>query len=106
MLSNAIWIMPTADRSAPTGQATIYYRCGSQAGKPAVTVAADLSEAEFAEQTIGFIVAEVEVFRKARGSRQKNSARNLKKYFDAAQVTTIEQLAGDLPDREIALSLL
>jgi hypothetical protein len=106
MLSNAIWIMPTADRSAAPGQATVFYRCGSQAGKPAATVPDDLGEPDFTERTVAFIVAEIEIFRKAKSSRQKNSSRNLKKYFDAAQVAQVEHRAGELSDRELALELL
>lgn len=106
MLSNAIWIMPTADRAAAAGEATIYYRCGSQAGKAATTVSSDLGEAEFAERTAAFIAAQIDVYRLAKASRQKNSARNLKKYFDAAQVAVIESRSDQLPVVELALTLL
>jgi hypothetical protein len=106
MLSNAIWIMPTADRSAATGTATVYYRCGSQSGKAATTVSSELSEGEFDDLTIEFILAEIELYRRARISKQKNAARNLKKYFDAGQIATIEHELGERAHTELARTLL
>jgi hypothetical protein len=105
MLSNAIWMMPTADRAAAPGTATIYYRCGSQAGKAAQSVSADLSEPEFAELTAAFVAAEIEVYRRAQASRQKNAARNLKKYFDAAEIAVIESGHGQA-SADLARTLL
>jgi hypothetical protein len=94
MLSNALWIMPAADRSSAPGTATIYYRCGSQQGKPAVVVDAALSEPDFVGMTGAFVLREVSLFRAARSARQKNFARNLKKFFDEGQIATISGWEG------------
>lgn len=106
MLSNAIWIMPTADRAAAAGTATIYYRCGSQSGKAAVTVASDLSDDEFARLTTEFVVAEIETYQRAKASRQKNATRNLKKYFDEREIAAIEHGAGEPAAAALARTLL
>jgi hypothetical protein len=106
MLSNALWMMPTADRAASTGTATIYYRCGSQAGKAAQSVSAEITAEEFAALTAGFVVEQIEIYRRAQSARQKNAARNLKKYFDSREVAIIEHAATDVPVAQLAHSLL
>jgi hypothetical protein len=106
MLSNAIWIMPTADRSAAVGTATIYFRCGSQSGKAASTVSSETTEVDFASRTADFIAGEIEIYRRATAKKQKNSARNLKKYFDAAQIAIIDRDIAEHSNAEIAAALL
>jgi hypothetical protein len=98
MLSNRIWNMPTSVRSEAPGTATIYFRCGSQQGKPVQTAPSDVEQAEFDRMTAEFLLGEITVFAKARKSRQKNASRNLKKYLDAPDVARIE-------DRETAWTL-
>jgi hypothetical protein len=102
MLSNRIWIMPTADRSAAPGSATAYFRCGSQQGKPAREVPSTLAQTEFDRLTTEFVTAEIETYRKARKGKQKNASRNLKKYFDEHDIRFIEERAGDLSSDDIA----
>jgi len=103
MLSNPIWIMPAATRSNAPGTATIFYRCGSQQGKPARSVAADIDVSAFTEATAEFIIEQVAVFQKAQSSKQKNAARNLKKYFDEREIAIIEALGEPLTtDQAIA----
>jgi len=106
MLSNPIWIMPVATRSAAPGVATIFYRCGSQQGKPATSVAADISEAEFTAATAEFVVEQIAVFQKAASSKQKNAARNLKKYFDAREIAAIEALDEPLTADQVIARFL
>jgi hypothetical protein len=98
MLSNRIWNMPTATRSEAPGTATIFFRCGSQQGKPVKVVAADIEQKEFDRLTVEFLTAEIAVYRKASAARQKNAARNLKKYLDGDDVRRVEQSADDASD--------
>ncbi|MCU1551038.1 MAG: hypothetical protein JWR36_1598 [Glaciihabitans sp.] len=105
MLSNRIWIMPTADRASRPGTATIYYRCGTQRGKPAREVSATLTEVEFNQLTAEFIQAEVGVYSAAVARKQKNSARNLRKYFDSPDIATIERHGADISS-DVISSLL
>jgi hypothetical protein len=106
VLSNAIWIMPTADRASLPGTATIYYRCGSRAGKAATTTSGDLSDDEFNKLTMEFVTREIQIYRRARASNQKNSARNLKKSFDQREISIIEQDAGETAAAVLARTLL
>jgi hypothetical protein len=106
MLSNRIWIMPTADRSAAPGTATVYHRCGSQQGKPAIEVASGLGQPEFDRLTTEFVAREIEVYRKASKARQKNANRNLKKYFDDGDIRVIEEKAAESSVDQIAALLL
>ncbi|MDQ1543536.1 MAG: hypothetical protein QOK08_1174, partial [Actinomycetota bacterium] len=46
------------------------------------------------------------VYRKARAGKQKNAARNLKKYLDAEDIRLIEDREGVLSLEEIAELLL
>jgi hypothetical protein len=106
MLSNRIWIMPTADRASGPDTATIFYRCGSQRGKPVRTVDSSLDQSALNQLTAEFVFAEVAVYRKARAGKQKNAARNLKKYLDADDIRLIEDREGALSLEEIAELLL
>jgi hypothetical protein len=106
MLSNRIWIMPSADRASAPDTATIFYRCGSQRGKPVRTVASSLDESGFAQLTAEFVFAEITLYRKARAGKQKNAARNLKKYLDADDIRLIEDRDGVLSLEEIVQLLL
>jgi hypothetical protein len=106
MLSNRIWIMPTADRASGPDSATIFYRCGSQRGKPVRTVSSSLAESDFNQLTAEFVLAEATVYRKARAGKQKNAARNLKKYLDAEDIRLIEDREGVLSLEEIVSLLL
>jgi hypothetical protein len=106
VLSNAIMSMPTADRAAAAGTATVYFRCGSQAGKPAATVSAELSQGELDELTVAFVAAEIETYRRAVASKQKNASRNLKKYFDKAHIARIDRGIVEGSTTETALLLL
>ena len=102
MLSNRIWNMPTATRSEAPGTATIFFRCGSQQGKPARVVSSDIQQEEFDRMTAEFLAGEISTYRKAVAARQKNAARNLKKYLDADDIRRIEQSEGT----QIAAELL
>lgn len=95
VLSNAIWIMPTENRANGRESAVILYRCGSSQGKPARTVAADISEADFTSLTADFLLAEIAVFRTASARKQRNANRNLKKCLDAPQIAIVEAFDGD-----------
>jgi hypothetical protein len=106
VLSNAIWILPTADRSAAPGTVTIYYRCGSQAGKAALATSSGLSDSEFADLTTEFVAREIEIYRRAKASNQKNAARNLTKYLDQHEISIIERDAGQTLAAELARILL
>jgi hypothetical protein len=105
VLSNAIWSMPEATRSNPDQRAVIFYRCGSQQGKPASKVAADLGEDAFTQLTIEFVLAQLDEYSRAQAKKQKNASRNLKKYFDAPQIELIAAHNGQL-DAEQVRSLL
>jgi hypothetical protein len=102
MLSNRIWNMPTATRSEAPGTATIYFRCGSQQGKPAKSVASDLPQEEFDGMTVEFLSNEISAYLKARAAKQKNASRNLKKYLDADDIRSIEDRGGELAVEDVA----
>jgi hypothetical protein len=104
MLSNRIWTMPTATRSEAPDTATIYFRCGSQQGKPVRAVDSGIDQGEFDRMTVEFLEREIAIYRTAAASRQKNAARNLKKYLDADDVRKVE--ADDSPGADIAFQLL
>jgi hypothetical protein len=106
VLSNTIWILREVDRASNGATANVYYRCGSQQGKLADRVPAGIGEAEFAVLTERFVRICLEDYRTSRASRQKNATRNLKKYFDAAQVATIVESIDRLPDESLARSIL
>jgi hypothetical protein len=95
VLSNSIWSMPQSTRAGVAGEATVFYRCGSQQGKPAATVPEDTTGEELTRLTVEFVTAQIELFRAAQASKQKNAARNLKKYFDVSDIHLIEQAAQD-----------
>ena len=95
MLSNSIWSMPQSTRAGEAGTDTIFYRCGSQQGKAARSVTGIGTEEELAALTIEFVTAEIEKFRAAKASKQKNASRNLKKYFDASDIHLIENADGE-----------
>lgn len=97
--------MPTADRAVAEGTAVVYFRCGSQTGKPALTVPANTTQPELDERTVDFLVGEISTYRQAVAGRQKNAARNLKKYLDADDIRRVEEL-GETDARAAALSLL
>jgi hypothetical protein len=102
MLSNRIWNLPTSTRSEVPGTATIYFRSGSQQGKPVRTVPSDIEQAEFDRMTVDFLLTEIAAYRKASASRQKNAARNLKKYLDAGDIRSIEDRGGELSVDDVA----
>jgi hypothetical protein len=102
MLSNRIWNMPTSVRSEAPGTATIYFRCGSQQGKPVRSESSGLDQAEFDRMTAEFVLGEITVFAKARKSRQKNASRNLKKYLDAPDVARIEAREAEWTLEDVA----
>jgi len=94
------------DRASNDDTANVYYRCGSQQGKLADRVPAGISEAEFAVLTERFVATWLEDYRRLRESRQKNATRNLKKYFDAAQIATIVEGINRVADESLARSVL
>src|SRR5665213_2691510 len=106
VLSNAIWMLREVDRASNDDTANVYYRCGSQQGKLADRVPAGISEAEFAVLTERFVATWLEDYRRLRESRQKNATRNLKKYFDAAQIATIVEGINRVADESLARSVL
>lgn len=94
MLSNSIWSMPQSTRAGEAGTTTVFYRCGSQQGKAARSVADTVSQEELFDLTVEFVAEQIEQFRAAQAGKQKNAARNLKKYFDSGDIHLIEN-AGD-----------
>jgi hypothetical protein len=106
VLSNAIWIMPETTRSNGLERAVIFYRCGSQQGKPASEVPADLGEDAFADLTVEFVLAQVQEYAKAQAKKQKNATRNLKKYFDGPQIQLIVAHGGQLAVDQVRTLLL
>lgn len=106
MLSNSIWSMPQSTRAGEAGTATIFFRCGSQQGKAARTVADTITEEELTGLTIEFVATEITQFRSAQARKQKNAARNLKKFLDARDIHLIEESdaedAGALASRIVA----
>jgi hypothetical protein len=95
VLSNSIWSMPQSTRAGVAGEATVFYRCGSQQGKPATTVSDDLTEEELARLTVEFVAAQIDLFRAAQASRQKNATRTLKKFLDAGDIHLVEASAQE-----------
>jgi hypothetical protein len=106
VLSNAVWIMPEATRSNAVGRATIFYRCGSQQGKPADDVSSDLDEDDFARRTVDFVLQQAHEYATAVSKKQKNATRNLKKYFDGPQIALIVAHNGQLDAEQVASLLL
>ena len=106
MLSNRIWIMPRATRAGDADTATVFYRCGSQQGKPARTVPADIGEADFTALTVEFVLAEASTYAAAASAKQKNATRNLKKYFDTGDVRLLEERRGIITGDEVVRLLL
>jgi hypothetical protein len=87
--------MPQSTRAQVVGETTVFYRCGSQQGKPATSVADNTTEEELARLTVEFVADQIMLFRAAQASKQKNAARNLKKYFDVSDIHRIEQAGQD-----------
>ena len=98
--------MPEATRSSAVGRATVFYRCGSQQGKAAHDVAADIGEDDFTRLTVDFVLAQAQEYAIAQAKKQKNSTRNLKKYFDVQQVALIVARNGQLDADQIVSFLL
>lgn len=98
--------MPEATRSNAAQRATIFFRCGSQQGKAAQDVDADLTEDDFTRLTIEFVLTEAREYATAQAKNQKNATRNLKKYFDAAQISLIVAHNGLLDAAQVRSLLL
>lgn len=97
--------MPQSTRSAVAGETTVFYRCGSQQGKAATAVPDDITQDELARLTVEFVAAQIDLFRTAQASKQKNAARNLKKFLDASDIHLVEASAQDDP-RSIATRIV
>jgi hypothetical protein len=106
MLSNRIWILPRATRAGDQDTAEVFFRCGSQQGKPARTVPADITPDDFTALTAEFVLAEASTYAKAVAKKQKNATRNLKKFFDAGDVALLENRRGVITIEEIERLLL
>jgi hypothetical protein len=65
-----------------------------------------VTQGEFDDLTVEFIAAEIEIYRRAQSSKQKNSNRNLKKYFDAREVVKIERESEAASDIDLGRTLL
>lgn len=74
---------------------TVFYRCGSQQGKAAQTAPVTLTEEELNALTVEFVAHQIDQFRAAQASKQKNAARHLKKYFDSGDIHLIEESDDD-----------
>lgn len=98
--------MPSATRAGDQDSATVFYRCGSQQGKAATTVPAGISPEAFQQLTVDFVRAQADAYRTAIAAKQKNANRNLKKFFDAADIHLLEDRRGDISDEEITTELL
>ncbi len=97
--------MPQRNRAGGDVAAEVLYRCGSQQGRAATQLPLATSEAEFEAATLAFVVAQLADYRVLRRSKQKNPARNLKKYFDRDDIRVIED-AADSDDEDLARRLL
>jgi hypothetical protein len=98
--------MPETTRSNGEGRAVAFYRCGSQQGKPALDVSADLGEDAFTELTVEFVLTQVREYATAQAKKQKNATRNLKKYFDGPQIELIAAHNGELSTDQVKSLLL